>query len=128
MALSVSGLVKAYGAKPVLEGLDLTVNDGEIHALLGPNGSGKSTFIRCLSGAVRPDAGTITIGKVEHREFTPRGAIAAGTSVIYQHFSLVPSLNVGTAKRAANRLCRSGSRGGQPDRAVRPPDPGRHDR
>ena len=54
MSLLVSGIVKSYGAKPVLIGLDLVVNDGEIHALLGPNGSGKSTLIRCLSGATRP--------------------------------------------------------------------------
>ncbi len=74
MALSVSGLAKAYGAKPVLEGLDLTVEDGEIHALLGPNGSGKSTLIRCLSGAVRPDAGSIVVGNAAHRELhAPRG-------------------------------------------------------
>ncbi len=94
MALSVTGLVKSYGARPVLDGVDLNVNDGEIHALLGPNGSGKSTLIRCLSGAVRPDDGTIDVGGVEHREFTPRQAIAAGTAVIYQSFSLVASLTV----------------------------------
>ena len=68
--------------------------DGEIHALLGPNGSGKSTLIRCLSGAVRPDAGTMVIGGTEHHEFTPREAIGAGTAVIYQSFSLVPTLTV----------------------------------
>ena len=94
MAVAVTGLVKSYGARPVLDGVDLKVNDGEIHALLGPNGSGKSTLIRCLSGAVRPDDGTIEVGGVEHRAFTPRQAIAAGTAVIYQNFSLVPSLTV----------------------------------
>jgi ribose transport system ATP-binding protein len=94
VAVSVTGLVKSYGARPVLDGVDLYVNDGEIHALLGPNGSGKSTLIRCLSGAVRPDGGTIQVGGVEHRAFTPRQAIAAGTAVIYQNFSLVPSLTV----------------------------------
>jgi ABC-type sugar transport system ATPase subunit len=74
--------------------VDLNVKDGEIHALLGPNGSGKSTLIRCLSGAVRPDDGTIEVGGIEHLAFTPREAIAAGTAVIYQNFSLVPSLTV----------------------------------
>jgi ABC-type sugar transport system ATPase subunit len=94
VSLTVSGLVKSYGAKPVLLGLDLTVNDGEIHALLGPNGSGKSTLIRCLSGATKPDAGSISIDGIERREYSPREAIEAGVSVIYQHFSLVPSLSV----------------------------------
>ena len=94
MPTSVRGLTKSFGPRPVLDGVDLDVNDGEIHALLGPNGSGKSTLIRCLSGAVRPDAGTIVIGGTEHRGFTPREAIAAGTAVIYQNFSLVPTLSV----------------------------------
>ena len=94
MSTSVRGLTKSFGARPVLDGVDLDVNDGEIHALLGPNGSGKSTLIRCLSGAIRPDAGTIVIGGTEHRGFTPREAIAAGTAVIYQNFSLVPTLSV----------------------------------
>ena len=94
MAVSVTGLTKSYGARPVLDSVDLDVDDGEIHALLGPNGSGKSTLIRCLSGAVRPDAGTMVIAGVEHREFKPREAIAAGTAVIYQNFSLVPTLTV----------------------------------
>ena len=94
MPASVRGLTKSFGARPVLDGVDLDISDGEIHALLGPNGSGKSTLIRCLSGATRPDAGTIVIGETEHREFTPREAIAAGTAVIYQSFSLVPTLTV----------------------------------
>ncbi len=111
MAVSVTGLTKSYGARPVLEGVDLDVNDGEIHALLGPNGSGKSTLIRCLSGAVRPDDGTIGIGGVEHREFTPREAIAAGTAVIYQNFSLVPYAHRRRQRvprrRATHRRCGS---------------------
>ena len=94
MPASVRGLTKSFGALPVLDGVDLDVNDGEIHALLGPNGSGKSTLIRCLSGAVRPDAGTIEIGGTTHRAFTPRAAITAGTAVIYQSFSLIPTLTV----------------------------------
>ena len=94
MALVVRGLSKAYGAKRVLEGVDLEVEAGQIHALLGPNGSGKSTLIRCLSGAIVPDTGTMEVGGVEHHAFTPREAITAGTSVIYQNFSLVPNLTV----------------------------------
>ena len=94
MALVVRGLVKSYGTKRVLEGVDLEVAAGQIHALLGPNGSGKSTLIGCLSGAVIPDAGIIEIDGVERHQFTPRDAIVAGTAVIYQNFSLVPTLSV----------------------------------
>jgi ABC-type sugar transport system ATPase subunit len=61
---------------------------------LGPNGSGKSTLIRCLSGAARPDDGTITVGGLDQHGFTPRQVIEAGTAVIYQSFSQVSSLTV----------------------------------
>lgn len=135
MAVSVTGLVKSYGARPVLDGVDLKVNDGEIHALLGPNGSGKSTLIRCLSGAIRPSDGTMDVGGVEHREFTPRQAIAAGTAVIYQNFSLVPSLTVadnvflGDERRAGLRIdhaaqnAEAGQLLEQFDRPIRPDMP-----
>jgi ABC-2 type transport system ATP-binding protein len=57
-AISVSGLVKNFGATRALDGLDLNVRSGEVHGFLGPNGSGKSTTIRILLGLLRPDAGT----------------------------------------------------------------------
>ncbi|OLR91435.1 ABC transporter ATP-binding protein [Actinokineospora bangkokensis] len=57
-ALSVSGLVKAFGRTRALDGLDLDVRTGEVHGFLGPNGAGKSTTIRVLLGLVRADAGT----------------------------------------------------------------------
>ncbi|HEU5470827.1 MAG TPA: ABC transporter ATP-binding protein [Actinophytocola sp.] len=56
-AISVSGLVKTFGRTRALDGLDLTVHQGEVHGFLGPNGSGKSTTIRILLGLLRADAG-----------------------------------------------------------------------
>src|ERR687888_1295968 len=56
-AISVSGLVKTFGQTRALDGLDLTVQTGEVHGFLGPNGSGKSTTIRILLGLLRADAG-----------------------------------------------------------------------
>jgi ABC-2 type transport system ATP-binding protein len=56
-AISVSGLVKAFGPTRALDGLDLTVRTGEVHGFLGPNGAGKSTTIRVLLGLLRADAG-----------------------------------------------------------------------
>ncbi|MEU7855077.1 ABC transporter ATP-binding protein [Nonomuraea sp. NPDC049141] len=56
--ISVSGLVKTFGRTRALDGLDLTVNTGEVHGFLGPNGAGKSTTIRILLGLLRADAGT----------------------------------------------------------------------
>ncbi|MFR9796357.1 ABC transporter ATP-binding protein [Streptomyces sp. MS06] len=58
--LDIKGLEVAYGKVEALRGLDLTVGDGEIVALLGNNGAGKSTTVSAISGVVRPRAGTIT--------------------------------------------------------------------
>src|SRR5215218_5292990 len=56
-AISVSGLVKTFGGVRALDGLDLSVAEGEVHGFLGPNGAGKSTTIRILLGLLRADAG-----------------------------------------------------------------------
>jgi ribose transport system ATP-binding protein len=94
MSLIAKGITKSYGGVAALRGADLNISDGEIHALLGPNGSGKSTLIRCLSGAIEPDSGTISVAGIEVTSFSPRTALASGISVIYQQFSLVPPLSV----------------------------------
>src|SRR5215468_9250568 len=57
-AIEVAGLVKNFGQVRALDGLDLTVADGEVHGFLGPNGAGKSTTIRILLGLLRADSGT----------------------------------------------------------------------
>src|SRR6266542_1354939 len=56
-AIAVSGLVKTFGPTRALDGLDLTVNTGEVHGFLGPNGAGKTTTLRILLGLLRADAG-----------------------------------------------------------------------
>src|ERR687886_299009 len=60
-AVSISGLVKAFGATRALDGLDLSVRTGEVHGFLGPNGAGKTTTIRILLGLLRADAGTVKL-------------------------------------------------------------------
>ncbi len=60
-AVSVSGLRKTYGANVVLDGVDLTIAEGEVCALLGPNGAGKTTMVRILSTLIAADAGTATV-------------------------------------------------------------------
>ncbi|MFF5210187.1 ATP-binding cassette domain-containing protein [Streptosporangium sp. NPDC000396] len=59
--ISVSGLIKSYGATRALDGFDLTVRAGEVHGFLGPNGAGKSTTIRILLGLVRADSGSVRL-------------------------------------------------------------------
>lgn len=60
-AIGVSGLHKSFGRTQALDGLDLTVERGEVHGFLGPNGAGKSTTIRVLLGLLRADSGTARI-------------------------------------------------------------------
>ncbi|MGF1663777.1 MAG: ATP-binding cassette domain-containing protein [Kineosporiaceae bacterium] len=59
--IEVHDLVKTFGRTRALDGLDLTVADGEVHGFLGPNGSGKSTTIRVLLGLLRADSGTVRL-------------------------------------------------------------------
>jgi ribose transport system ATP-binding protein len=94
MPFEVRGLVKTYGGVPVLRSVDLAVDDGEIHALLGANGAGKSTLIKCIGGAIKPDIGEIDLGGTVHLALSPREARDAGVAIIYQDFSLAPSLTV----------------------------------
>ncbi len=60
-AVSMTGLRKTYGAKVVLDGINLTINESEVFALLGPNGAGKTTIVRILSTLVEADAGTASV-------------------------------------------------------------------
>lgn len=61
MAITTRGLVKRYGSRPALAGLDLNVPRGLVYGFLGPNGSGKTTTLRLLVGLIRPDAGSIEV-------------------------------------------------------------------
>ncbi|MDI4635119.1 ABC transporter ATP-binding protein [Pelomonas sp. V22] len=60
-ALEIAGLVKQFGGKPAVDGLNLSIPRGEFHALLGPNGAGKTTTLRMVAGLLKPDAGTARI-------------------------------------------------------------------
>jgi ribose transport system ATP-binding protein len=94
VGLAVDGLTKAYAGVPAITDVSLEIADGEIHVLLGANGAGKSTVIKCVSGAVRPDAGSITIAETMYSQLTPREAMRAGVAVIYQELSGAPTLTV----------------------------------
>ncbi|MFH8659264.1 sugar ABC transporter ATP-binding protein [Streptomyces afghaniensis] len=92
--LRVRGLTKSFGGVRALDGVDLTVPAGQVHALLGHNGAGKSTLIKCLGGAYPPDAGTIEVGGTSYGRLTPRESIAAGVAIIFQTLSVVDALTV----------------------------------
>jgi ribose transport system ATP-binding protein len=95
VVLSVSGLTKSYGAqRPALSRVSFELHRGEVLCLVGENGAGKSTLIKILSGAVAPDAGTVTLGGREFSALTPREAMAQGVATIYQDVELIESLTV----------------------------------
>ena len=91
--ISVTDVTKTFatrdgGQLPVLEGITLEVQAGEIVALLGKSGSGKSTLLRCIAGLVQPSSGTVS-----YRGRPLRG-INPGTSLVFQTFALLPWLTV----------------------------------
>ncbi|NEC84452.1 sugar ABC transporter ATP-binding protein [Streptomyces sp. SID12501] len=94
VSLRIRGLTKSFGGVRALDGVDLTVPMGQVHALLGHNGAGKSTLIKCLGGAYPPDAGTIEVGGRAYERLSPRESIAAGVAIIFQTLSVVDALTV----------------------------------
>ena len=92
--LEVNGVVKRFGATTALDSVDFSVRAGEVHALIGENGAGKSTLMNVISGALRPDAGSM---RVDGRPYAPASAHDArrnGITLIHQELSLAPHLTV----------------------------------
>ena len=74
-AVEVRGLVKDHGANRALDGIDLTIERGQVFGLIGPNGAGKTTTIRILATLTRPDGGTVRV--LGHDVLTEAAAIRA---------------------------------------------------
>jgi ribose transport system ATP-binding protein len=92
--LLVRGLAKRYGSIVALRSADLTVQPGEIHALLGANGAGKSTFVKILAGVIHADAGSVEVdGNLAHLR-RPSDALAAGVATVFQDPALIPDLTI----------------------------------
>ena len=92
--LEIRGLSKSFGPVRALDAVDLTVRDGEIHALLGENGAGKSTLIKALTGIYSRDAGTVRLAGEVIAPATADEAVAAGIATVYQEVNLLPNLSV----------------------------------
>lgn len=88
-AIEMKGISKSFGAIHANKDIDLTVFNGEIHALLGENGAGKSTLMNMLSGIYRQDSGTVSLYGKEVNFTSPKDPIAMGIGMIHQHFKLV---------------------------------------
>jgi len=92
--LDVMGLTKTFAGVVAVDRLDLTIDRGEIVALVGENGAGKSTMIKMVSGQYTPDAGKILVDGQPVAFRGPLEARAAGISVIHQELQLVPQMTV----------------------------------
>lgn len=93
--LEAKGVAKRFGAVVALRDASLTVRQGEVVALMGANGAGKSTFVKILTGALRPDGGHVRLNGVERRAGSPAEARRQGMVPVYQEPSLIPDLDVG---------------------------------
>jgi simple sugar transport system ATP-binding protein len=94
MAVEMLGIVKRFPGVVANAGVDLSVERGEIHALLGENGAGKSTLMNILMGLIHPDHGKILVHGRDVRFHSPRDAVDAGLGMVHQHFMLIPRFSV----------------------------------
>ncbi len=92
--LEARGLAKRFGAVVALRSGDLAVRSGEVHALMGANGAGKSTLVKILTGALRPDAGSVSLRGRPLAIRSPGEARRTGLVPVYQDPALVPDLSV----------------------------------
>ncbi|HKT58091.1 MAG TPA: ABC transporter ATP-binding protein [Microbacterium sp.] len=94
MKLELRGITKRFGSFTANDHIDVTVQPGEIHALLGENGAGKSTLMNVLYGLYQAEEGEILLDDVPHHFRGPGDAMAAGIGMVHQHFMLVPVFTV----------------------------------
>ncbi len=92
--VALTGITKRFGAFTANDHIDLTIQPGEIHALLGENGAGKSTLVKILYGLLRPDEGEMTLFGAPVHLTGPSDARARGIGMVFQHFSLFEDLAV----------------------------------
>lgn len=103
--LKVEGLSKRFGNQTALDGVDLTVREGEIVALLGDNGAGKSTLVKCVAGVYRPDDGEISLNGQRFDSESVADVRARGVGVVYQDLALFDNLSVAENLFAGSEPC-----------------------
>ncbi|HLM24892.1 MAG TPA: sugar ABC transporter ATP-binding protein [Pyrinomonadaceae bacterium] len=94
LALKLSKISKSFGPTIALDGVDLELRQGEVHALIGENGAGKSTLMNIIAGSLQPDQGTMEIHGKPYSPSNPLDARTHGIALIHQELSLCPNLSV----------------------------------
>ena len=92
--LILNSIEKKFGPTIALDGVNLQLREGEVHALIGENGAGKSTLMNVLAGSLRPDRGAMEIDGTPYLPTTPLYARDQGIALIHQELSLCPHLSV----------------------------------
>jgi len=92
--LSLKGINKSFGPTVALDGVDLELREGEVHALIGENGAGKSTLMNVVAGTLRPDEGVMELDGRPYAPANPLDARTHGIALIHQELSLCPHLTV----------------------------------
>lgn len=106
--LKVRNIQKQFGHVKALRGVEVQAYQGEVLAIVGDNGAGKSTLIKILSGVLEPDEGEIEIDGKTYRALTPRKAIDAGVSTVYQDLALGNSMDVAANLFLGREITRGG--------------------
>lgn len=93
-SVSTEGLTKSFGGVRAVDGASVAFHDGEINALIGPNGSGKTTFFNCVTGMIKPDAGTVTYRDRDITGLAPHRIARSGIGRSFQLCRVFPRLTV----------------------------------
>src|SRR5687767_4721301 len=94
LAMKLSKIHKSFGPTIALDGVDLDLRKGEVHALIGENGAGKSTLMNVIAGSLRADQGTMELDGEAYAPSNPLDARTHGIALIHQELSLCPHLTV----------------------------------
>src|SRR5687767_6077554 len=94
LAMKLSKIHKSFGPTIALDGVDLDLRKGEVHALIGENGAGKSTLMNVIAGSLRADQGTMELDGEAYAPSNPLDARTHGIALIHQELSLCPHLSV----------------------------------
>ncbi|MGC6176729.1 sugar ABC transporter ATP-binding protein [Lacrimispora sp. 38-1] len=91
---TASGIIKTFGLNSVLKGIDISVGEGEVLALIGGNGAGKSTLMKIIMGIYQPDEGSVSIAGEKMTVFKPSASLAKGIYMVPQEPMLFPNMTV----------------------------------